>query len=136
MRLSRVFADLGGVSIADLVRPADYVQRSLSDCLSKMGAVVDPNAVHTKGRGAVICEEQYMPSQSELDSASFNADAQNRFLLRTPTEGTVVEDPRMRDSWAAKATKAILQSWKAKKGAAPSERLIKSARKKVHVLSF
>ncbi|ORY87474.1 hypothetical protein BCR35DRAFT_302242 [Leucosporidium creatinivorum] len=113
---------------------AHFVQRDLADCHSKLGAVDDPNAAQSKGRGAVICEEHYMPSQEEVESRSFNADSQNRFLLRTPPEGTVVQDPRMQSSWASKATKAILQRWK--QSSAPSEREIRAARKQVRILNF
>lgn len=136
--------------------PTDFVQRDLADCHSKLGAVDDPNAAQSKGRGAVICEEHYMPSQEEVDSRSFNADTQNRFLLRTPpyvvssslgslvppltpsllhSEGTVVEDPRIKNSWASKATKAILQRWKQSSSAA-TEREIRAARKQVRILDF
>jgi hypothetical protein len=141
--------------------PTDFVQRDLADCHTKLGAVDDPNAAQTKGRGAVICEEHYMPSKEEVESRSFNADNQNRFLLRTPPyvvssslrsararsvadspsflhtcrEGTVVEDPRMRNSWASKATKAILQRWK-QSGSAATEREIQAARKQVRILNF
>ncbi|KAL8283337.1 hypothetical protein RQP46_005747 [Phenoliferia psychrophenolica] len=113
---------------------AHFFQRDLTDCRQKMAVVQDPNSLHTKGRGTVECEEQYLPSQAELKSPSFVADAQNRFLLRLPQEGSVIEDLRARDSWAAKAAGAVLKSWRTR--APPTAREIEQAREKVIMLSF
>ncbi|KAM0789363.1 hypothetical protein ACM66B_000194 [Microbotryomycetes sp. NB124-2] len=91
---------------------AHYVQRDLADCISKLGTVDDPNSVREKSRGVVSCEQQYLPSPEEMASEAWLTDKRNRFLAKTPSEGTIVDDPRVRDSWTAKATKAILYKWK------------------------
>lgn len=143
---------------ADHPRIPDFFQRDLSDCHQvrtsipspphlllltppithqKMGLVADPNSLHSKGRGTVSCEELYLPSPAELASPTFVADVQNRFLVRVPEEGSVIEDLRARDSWAAKATAAILSSWNVK-GAqvAVTQREIELAQDKVVLLLF
>lgn len=99
-----------------------------------MAVVQDPNSLHMKGRGTVECEEQYLPSQAELASPAFVADAQNRFLLRLPPPGSVVEDLRARDSWAAKAAKEVMRRWADAKP--PSAREVEAARGKVVMLVF
>lgn len=122
----------------------------------KLSLLDDPNSLREKGRGTVICEEHYLPSQEELESEDFTSDRQNRFLVRVPAqarfsprrsprqlltqtchlnrEGTVVEDLRLKQSFAAKAAAAVLTSPRWKK--APSEAAVLSARKKVQVLNF
>lgn len=122
--------------IADLASPSDFVQRDLEDCRAKIGAVDDPNAVHAKGRGIVVCDEAYLPSAEEVASSEFGADPNNRFLLRLPPDGTVVEDLRMKN-WASRATKAILQRWtKPSSSKSWSEREINALRRKVNILTF
>lgn len=69
---------------ADTPDVADYVQRDLADCHAKLGLVQDANSAYSKGRGTVMCEEFYLPTQDELSSESFRSDSQNRFLARTP----------------------------------------------------
>lgn len=59
------------------------------------------------------------------------------YLLTCPSrirDGTVVEDTHMRDSWAARATKVILQS--GRKHGVPHAKEIEAARRKVQILSF
>lgn len=75
-----------------------------------------------------------MPSPAELASPDFVADERNRFLVRLPAEGTVVEDLRVRDSWPAKAAHAVLAAWEGQ--SPPNPREIELARSKVIMLSF
>ncbi|KAI5480209.1 hypothetical protein MNV49_001537 [Pseudohyphozyma bogoriensis] len=113
---------------------AHFFQRDLTDCHEKLAALDDPNSLHAKGRGTVLCEEHYLPSPEELASPEFVNNEQNRFLVRVPEEGSVVEDLRVRDSWAAKAAGAVLKVWKAK--GPPSLQLVESARDRVELLLF
>jgi hypothetical protein len=99
-----------------------------------LAALDDPNSLHTKGRGTVLCEEQYLPSPSELASPEFVSNEQNRFLVRVPEEGSVVDDLRVRDSWAAQAAGAVLKAWKVK--GAPSLQQVEAARDRVVLLLF
>jgi len=89
--------------------PADYLQRDLRDCLSKLSSLADPNDLHAKSRGARSCEEHYLPTASERRSLADSA--QNRFLLETPPSGTVIVDERMTKSWAAQAVKELHGHW-------------------------
>ncbi|GAA5851695.1 hypothetical protein JCM8547_001175 [Rhodosporidiobolus lusitaniae] len=121
---------------------AHYLQRDLTDCLSKVGSLSDPNDIHAKSRGEVYCEKGYLPSSEELTRLSRLNDEANRFLLATPAEGSVIEDRRMKDSWAARAAVEVVKVWgkKAKGGGraavgVPRE-VIERAKKKVEVLTF
>ncbi|GAA6043888.1 hypothetical protein JCM8097_004288 [Rhodosporidiobolus ruineniae] len=113
-----------------------FVQRDLTDCLSKLGQVSDPNAIQAKSRGVVACEKHYLPSAAELSSRSFRVDKQNRFLAETPAEGSVVEDTRMRDSWAAQAASVVRRAWKRSKAAPVSRDVVERAKRKVQVVAF
>ncbi|BGP40692.1 hypothetical protein JCM10449v2_004654 [Rhodotorula kratochvilovae] len=90
---------------------AHYLQRDLRDCLSKLSSLSDPNDLHSKSRGILACEEHYLPSPSERRSLEDNT--QNRFLLKTPPQGSVVEDARIATSWAAEAAREIRAYWHA-----------------------
>ncbi|GAA6008756.1 hypothetical protein JCM10207_001710 [Rhodosporidiobolus poonsookiae] len=121
---------------------AHYLQRDLRDCVSKLGSVSDPNDIHSKSRGQLACETHYLPSPSELGSASFRADAANKHLATTPDEGSVVVDLRMRESWAAKAAREVRRSWgkrekgaRSRQGVVPSA-VVEKARRLVQVLTF
>ncbi|KAK4048208.1 hypothetical protein OIV83_004913 [Microbotryomycetes sp. JL201] len=111
---------------------AHYVQRDLADCVSKLGTVDDPNSVREKSRGVVSCEQQYLPSPEEMSSETWLSDKGNRFLAKTPPEGTIVDDPRVRDSWTAKATKAVLFKWK--KPAPVDTKMVQEARNLVKIV--
>lgn len=86
------------------------------------------------------------PSHAQTDhlprrsSRAFREDKQNRFLLETPVEGSVIEDRRMKDSWAARAAKEVLEEWRHQgKGVAVGgvpKSVIDRARRKVEVLTF
>ncbi|GJN91053.1 hypothetical protein Rhopal_004068-T1 [Rhodotorula paludigena] len=94
---------------------AHYLQRDLVDCLSKISSLSDPNDARQKSRGVIACEAHYLPTPAELASAQRGSAAdqqQNRFLLQTPAEGSVIEDRRMSDSWAARAAKGIRDYWR------------------------
>lgn len=98
-----------------------------------------------------MCEEHYIPTQDELDSPALYSDKQNRFLLATPPEGSVVTDRRVADSWAARATREIQEMWRRTDGESsgrakgrqaqgvghvvPPE-VVERARKKVEVVVF
>ncbi|BGP70946.1 Proteophosphoglycan 5 [Rhodotorula toruloides ATCC 204091] len=130
---------------------AHYQQRDLVDCLAKISSVSDPNDIHAKGKGAVVCEEHYIPTQEELDSPALYSDKQNRFLLATPPEGSVVPDRRVADSWAARATREIQEVWRRTDGESAGRTkgrktegvghvvppdVVERARKKVEVIFF
>ncbi|GAA5820944.1 hypothetical protein JCM3770_002639, partial [Rhodotorula araucariae] len=98
---------------------AHYLQRDLRDCLSKLSSLSDPNDLHAKSRGILACEEHYLPSPAERRTLQDNA--QNRFLLKTPIPGSVVEDRRIAASWAAQAAREIRAHWHAEeRSAAPA----------------
>ncbi|KAJ8293550.1 Phenylalanine--tRNA ligase, mitochondrial [Rhodotorula toruloides] len=130
---------------------AHYQQRDLVDCLAKISSVSDPNDIHAKGKGAVVCEEHYIPTQEELDSPALYSDKHNRFLLATPPEGSVVPDRRVADSWAARATREIQEVWRRTDGESAGRTkgrktegvghvvppdVVERARKKVEVIFF
>lgn len=92
-------------------RSADYLQRDLRDCLSKLSSLADPNDLHAKSRGERSCEEHYLPTASERRTLDAS-DKQNRFLLETPSPGTVIEDQRMSESWAARTVRDLEKHWR------------------------
>lgn len=116
---------------------AHYLQRDLSDCHQKLGNLNDPNSIYTDGQGQVLCDEHYLPSSAEMSSPAFLTSPQNRFLARIPPEGMVVEDLRMKQSWTAEATKAILDVWRESAvGGGASGGEVERARDKVVMLVF
>lgn len=80
----------------------------------------------------MICQEAYLPSQAELDSLEFTKAAANQILLKVPTDGSVIYDERVKNSWSAEATRAVLAVWNQQPGATPEQ--IEAARDKVAIL--
>ncbi|GAA5839152.1 hypothetical protein JCM11251_003690 [Rhodosporidiobolus azoricus] len=122
-----------------------FLQRDLSDCLTKLGSLSDPNDLHSKSRGAVSCERHYIPSPAELSSRSFRNSPENRFLVETPPEGSVVVDTRMRESWAARAAKEVMREWRRRskksqegrtRGGMVGRDTVEKAKRLVEVLTF
>ncbi|KAK4057305.1 hypothetical protein OIO90_001802 [Microbotryomycetes sp. JL221] len=89
---------------------AHYVQRDLDDCLSKTSFSSRSDSTSLKER-EIKCEIEYLPSNEEMNNVEWVQDLNHRFLIQIPDEGTIVDDVRVKESWPAKATRAILSKW-------------------------
>lgn len=85
----------------------------------------------TRADGVV---SQYLPSTEEMASPRFREDPQNKFLSRTPSEGSIVDDLRVKSSWAARAARALVEQWALLEPATPSR--VEAAQAKVQILEI
>lgn len=106
--------------------------------MQKLAILDDPNNSNQEGTsGQILCDESYLPSAEERADPSWLSTPQNRFLARLPT-GAVVEDQRVKTSWAGETTRSILAAWRkdtSGKGGS-TEKEVQRARHKVRMLDF
>lgn len=114
---------------------ADYLQRSVKDCVEKLDYILDKKTNwRVLNGGPALCYRAYYPSPEEAASPGFREDPKTAMLWKDPMKMPMVfKDTSLRDSWVAQRTLAIERAWKRVGGrlARMSEQEKQAARAKI-----